>query len=135
MLAAGSLYFFVVFAAGFLLGAVRVLWIGPALGPVAAVLIELPILLSFSWMVCGRIQRKWRIGSEGGADIGMGAVAFVLLMLAEAALSVLLNGPPVRAFWLRMATVEGAIGLAGQILFAALPAIRSRLASRWREPQ
>src|SRR6185503_11470140 len=41
---AGLLYFSGVFAAGFLLGAVRVLWAGPRIGERAAELLEVPLM-------------------------------------------------------------------------------------------
>jgi hypothetical protein len=130
VLTAGGAYFLTVFAAGFVLGTVRVLWVAPNLGPVPAVLIELPMLLTFAWFVCGWILRRWKIGRAGGADIGMGLTAFMLLILAETAFSVLLTGQSLSVFFQRMATAQGAIGLAGQILFAALPAIRSRISAQ-----
>ena len=45
VLKASALYFAGVFAAGFVLGAIRTLWAVPALGARAAELIEAPIML------------------------------------------------------------------------------------------
>lgn len=42
-----------VFAAGFVLGVLRTLWLAPAVGPLAAVAFELPLVLAFSTMVAG----------------------------------------------------------------------------------
>jgi hypothetical protein len=46
--AAASLYFAIVFDAGFLLGAIRVCWLEPRVGPTVAVLCEAPFILTFT---------------------------------------------------------------------------------------
>ena len=56
-LGAGLAYFAVVFAAGFVLGTLRVLVVAPHLGEIAAVVAELPIMLAVSWIICG-----WLLG-------------------------------------------------------------------------
>ena len=127
VLVAGGLYFIIVFAAGFLFGALRVTMVAPRLGAVPAVLVELPLILCVSWFACGWILRRWPMRTRDGEDVLMGIVAFLLLMAGEAMLSVLLTGRPPADFLLRMLTAEGAIGLLGQIAFAALPSFRSRL--------
>jgi hypothetical protein len=45
----GLRYFAGVFAVGFLLGTVCTLWLAPAVGEVAAVAIELPVIIGASW--------------------------------------------------------------------------------------
>ena len=52
---AGIVYFLAVFAIGFLLGTIRILWITPWLGDGAAVLLELPVILTASWLLCARL--------------------------------------------------------------------------------
>ena len=49
--AAGDAYFALVFAAGFLLGSIRVLIIIPRSGEAVVVGLELPIMLAVSWIV------------------------------------------------------------------------------------
>ena len=85
---AGALYFATVFAAGFALGVLRTLLLLPAVGPLIAVLIELPLILGISWLACSRILRHWP--QTDTRAVAMGAFAFALLMLAEAAISLLL---------------------------------------------
>ena len=84
-LRAGAVYFVAVFAAGFVLGVLRTLVLLPLVGPLWAVLVELPVILSIAWLVCARIVRRRPLG--GAAAVGMGAVAFALMMLGDAGIS------------------------------------------------
>lgn len=124
---AGFVYAAVVFAAGFVLGALRMLMIVPRFGDWAAVVLELPVILAISWIVCGWVIRRFGVSMESGARLAMGSVALAVLLAAEACLSVVLFG---RTFGQHLATYRetGAqIGLAGQLLFALMPLIRARL--------
>lgn len=120
---AAILYVAVVFAAAFLLGALRVSVVVPMTGALLAVALEVPVVLGLSWIVAGRVLRRWPLPL--GGRIAMGGIAFVLLMLAEMALAVLF-GQTLGQFLAAMATPPGALGLAGQIGFAAIPALRGR---------
>ncbi|MFN3646788.1 MAG: hypothetical protein ACK4S2_09755 [Gemmobacter sp.] len=86
----GLVYFAAVFAVGFVLGTVRTLVLIPRIGELGAVLVELPVILTAAWAICGRLLRGRRLGAAQA--VAMGAVAFGLLMLAEAGLSVGLSG-------------------------------------------
>jgi hypothetical protein len=82
-LKAAALYVAIVFAAGFVLGTLRVLVVEPAFGPVIAVLLELPVLLVISWLVCTRIIGWFNIPATTIDCLVMGALAFGLLMIIE----------------------------------------------------
>ena len=117
-LRAGVLYFLAVFALGFALGALRVLFIAPRVGELVAVCLELPVMLAFSWWICGRLAR----GLDGaGARIAMGALAFALLMAAEAALAIQGFGLTLAGWLAGLLTLPGKVGLAGQLAFALMP--------------
>lgn len=119
MIGAALRYFLVVFASGFVLGTVRVLLVAPALGEVAAVLLELPFMLAISWLAA-RACVVTRVSSAGAAA-GAGSVAFGLLMFAECALAVALFGKSPAGWATELVEAPGLIGLIGQLVFAAMP--------------
>ena len=57
-LEAGVLYFAVVFAAGFVLGTIRTLWVVPRLGVRTAELIEAPIMFGISILAARWVVRN-----------------------------------------------------------------------------
>lgn len=124
---AALVYFATVFAVAFLAGSVRTLVIAPRIGDLAAVAIEVPIILSVAWIVAGRVLRRWPVAAGGlPALLAMGAVAFVVLMLAEAGLAILAFGQSPADWLAGIATPAGALGLAGQIAYALVPAVRAQ---------
>jgi hypothetical protein len=123
---AGVAYFAVVFAAGFVLGTIRILLLAPGIGQLAAVLVELPVMLAIAWLVCRWLVRRLAVGSAWTERLLMGVVAFVLLLAAELALALALFGGTVTGFLAELGTPEGAAGLAGQVVFAALPLVVRR---------
>ena len=123
-LTAGVAYFAVVFAAGFVLGALRVLVVAPAIGALAAVLVELPVMLGLSWGVAGAVLRRLAPDPGLATRATMAATAFALLMLAEPALAILAFGQAARGYLAGLVTLPGAIGLAGQVVFGLIPLLR-----------
>jgi hypothetical protein len=83
-LRAGLVYWAVVFTLAFGFGVIRTLWLAPALGQLAAVAIEVPLILIVSWLAATRLTERYRIASTRAA-VTMGLTAFVLLMLSELA--------------------------------------------------
>lgn len=118
----GLLYFAAVFALGFALGTLRTFVLAPALGALGAVLVELPVILGAAWLICGRLLRRRRLSLPAAAV--MGATAFALLMLGEAALSVLLAGRTLAQHLALYAEPAHLLGLAGQLAFAGFPLLR-----------
>jgi hypothetical protein len=118
---AGLAYFLAVFAIGFGLGAIRVGFVMPWVGALAAVAIELPIMLGLSWLVCGAIVQRLVVARAVPVRLMMGATALALLLSAELALSVLLFGRTPAEHWAHYGEVAEQLGLAGQLGFAALP--------------
>lgn len=121
--AAGTIYCGVVFAAGFGLGAMRALVLAPAIGELAAVLVEMPLILSLSVFVAGRLIGKMRVGKTLAERLVMGASAFGLLVVVETGLAIVLTGQPPSEQLAAYGRPDKLVGLAGQILFAALPAL------------
>lgn len=121
---AGGAYFAIAFAIAFVLGSLRVLFVAPRVGEFGAVMIEVPIMLTVSWLVCGWILRRIDVPSSIGVRLVMGAVAFALLMAAEFALGIYGFGRTAGEIVSSFARLPGQLGLAGQVGFALMPALR-----------
>jgi hypothetical protein len=124
VVAAAVCYAGTVFAAGFVLGTIRVLWLARAAGALGAVALEVPVMLAVSWAAAGWCARIHAVPARYPPRLGMGGLAFALLMLAEASIVVLLFGQSPAVIVAGWATPAGALGLAGQVGFAAMPALR-----------
>ncbi|HEV2334788.1 MAG TPA: hypothetical protein VGS13_04780 [Stellaceae bacterium] len=118
---AGSLYALMVFFIGFILGTIRVLLIAPRLGETGAVLLETPIILGASWYVCRWCVDRLDVRRTVAARSLMGISAFVVLMLAELALSVFVLDRSAAKYLAAYTTLAGAIGLGAQVVFALFP--------------
>jgi hypothetical protein len=121
---AGVIYFAAVFAAGFVLGVLRTLMLLPHVGPMLAVMIELPLILGWAWWVCARILRRLRL--MRGQAVVMGAIAFALLMLGEAGISVWPAGRTLSQHLALYGQAPHVLGLLGQLCFACFPWVQSR---------
>ena len=127
---AGVTYWGIIFALGFVLGTVRVLWLAPLVGLLPATALELPVMLAASWIAAGRVTRRFGIVGAGEA-LATGGLAFGLLMAAECALAMAFGQAP--AQWLAgLRQPHALLGLAGQAVFAVLPWWRVRRAARAR---
>ena len=127
ILAAATRYALTVFAAGFLLGAFRVLWLAPRLGPTAAVALELPLILAVAWIACRRTATS--VPTTPRARLAMGGIAFLLLMAAEALIGTAF-GRGLAAQIRELTSAAGLLGLAGQIAFALFPLLQLRAGPR-----
>ncbi len=119
ILRAGALYAIVGFGAGFLLGVLRELWWAPRFDRTVFLALEVPIILAVSLWLGRKLIARYDIAA-GPDRLLMGALALLLLVLAELGLLLSTGGSPGEwvAGW---GTPAGAFGLAGQILFALLP--------------
>lgn len=120
---AGLTYFAVVFAAGFALGMLRVLFLIPRVGEIVAVLLELPVMLALSWVACRwlivRLPNPTRI-----ARMVMGGLAFTILMGAEFGISTFAFGRSISDHLNHYRELSALLGLVGQIASAAFPVLQ-----------
>jgi hypothetical protein len=130
---AGMAYFAMVFAAGFALGALRVLIIGPRLGEALAVSLEIPVMLALSWIACSWLVARIDVRGKAADRMVMGGVALAILMVAEFGLSALAFGRSIVDHLSHYRELPALLGLAGQLAFAALPLIQSAKVHR-KEP-
>jgi len=112
-------YVLPVFALAFLLGALRVTLVAPRIGPLAAVALELPLVLALSWAIAGQVLARWPLAPR----LGMGLTSFLMLMLLELTTALAFGQTPGQ-FLAAMVTPPGALGLAGQIGFGLIPLVR-----------
>jgi hypothetical protein len=114
----------IVFGVGVIVGVARTLWLMPEIGELRAILIELPLMLAFAWFVCGAVLRWFPTPRSTAHRLALGAVAFVLLMLGEFAISVLWIGTPLQDHSAAYLSPSGLISVFGQLAFAAFPLVR-----------
>jgi hypothetical protein len=91
-LKAGLLYFALVFAAGFVLGPIRILWLVPRVGQRAAELIEMPLMLVVIVFAARWTVRRLRLPPSAAARLTMGCIAAALLLLVEFTVVLWLQG-------------------------------------------
>jgi hypothetical protein len=130
-LAPGLAYFALVFAAGWVLGPLRVLWLAPQVGPTAAVLLEAPVMVAVMILAARFTVRRFAVPRAPGSRLGMGGVALASLLVAE-----LLGALGVRRLSLAdyladQRSTTGAVFLLLLGLFLVMPA----LAGRGRAPR
>ncbi|MDA0302120.1 MAG: hypothetical protein O2822_06290 [Chloroflexi bacterium] len=124
-LRAGVAYTLLVFALAFVLGVVRVLFVAPRIGELAAVAIEVPITLTASWVIAPQLVRWFGVRSDRRERAAMGAAAFLLLMVLEWTLALLVFGQSVAETLAGYRTAAGILGLAGQVGFAFVPLLQA----------
>lgn len=122
---AGLAYWAMVFALGFVLGTIRVLWLAPLIGLLPATALELPLILTASWFAAGWLVRRFAI-TTGSMALAVGGLAFALLMVAECTLGVAMMGMTPAQWLAGLRQPHALLGLAGQVLFALMPWVRLR---------
>jgi hypothetical protein len=123
LLRPAAAYALLTFAVGFGLGTVRVLWLAPWIGDSRAILLELPLMLAVSYLVARWAVAHWQVPPLAGKRLAMGGMAFAVLMLYEAIVSVALFGNSLNGHLARYLTPTAWPGLAAQFVFAAMPVI------------
>jgi hypothetical protein len=123
-LAAGFVYFAIVYAAGFVLGVARVFIVAPRVGESLAVLLELPVILAVAWVVCRGLTTAFRVARAPAPRIAMGVFAFLLLMAGELAVSVLFLGRTIAGHFAAERSFAADLGLAAQVMFALFPLVQ-----------
>lgn len=116
-------YTAIVFAIGFLAGTVRVLFLVPRIGETAAVLAELPLMLTASFFVARWVVRRDRVARTLRSRARMGLMSFAILMAFETAVSLAVFGNTLTEHLTGYLSPPAWLGVFGQIVFAAMPAL------------
>lgn len=129
ILAAGFLYFAIVFVFAFAFGTVRTLVLAPAIGELLAVLCEAPLLIAVIAFAAPQAQRWARLEPNTGALLAMGATGLLFQQAAEVAL-VLAGGERLSDHLAYLRTAPGLVYLALLGVFLVMPLILSAAARK-----
>jgi hypothetical protein len=121
ILEAGVLYFVLVFAAGFVLGTIRTLWVLPHVGARTAELMESPIMLVVTIVAARWIVLRLRLPHTISARLGMGCLGLFLLLVAEFGFVLRLRGLTIREYFASRDPVAGTVYYVMLAVFAAMP--------------
>lgn len=125
-LRAGLLYFALVFGAGFVFGPIRVLWLVPRVGERAAELLEAPVMLLVIVLAARWIVRRLAMPSAIPIRLGMGLIAFGLLLAAEFSVVLGLRGLTIDQYIAGRDPVAGMVYVLMLGLFAVMPLLAGR---------
>ena len=123
---AGVAYALLALAAGWVLGPLRELVVAPWLGPLPALLLEVPAMLAACVLAARWTVRRFAVPARFGPRLVMGLVALAVLLAAELAGSMAVRGLSPGAWLARAATLPGALSLGMFALSAALPLLLRR---------
>jgi len=121
VVAAGVVYFLIVFGAGSALAPIRVLWLVPRVGVRIAELLEMPIMLLVIIFGAQWIVRRFAVPRTASARLSTGFVALALLLTAEFILVLWLQGMTVGDYLAGRDPVSGTVYLLMLSVFAAMP--------------
>lgn len=125
LLKAGGLYFALVFATGFVLGTIRVLWTVPRFGERRAELLEEPLMLVAVILAARWTVRRLAVPPAPLIRLAVGLIALALLLVAELAIARPLRGLSLSEYVKGRDPVAGAVYLIMLAVFAAMPALVS----------
>jgi predicted Kef-type K+ transport protein len=123
---AGAIYFGLVFAAGFLLGALRVLLVVPLVGGRIAELAEMPIMLLVVYLAARWVTRRFARPYVAAQRLAIGLSALGLLLLLEFTLVLRLRGMTIEDYVESFDPVSGTAYWIAQGLFAVMPLLVTR---------
>lgn len=126
ILRAGVLYFVLVFAAGFLLGTIRTLWIVPAFGTRSAELMEAPIMFAITFLASRWVVRHLALRPSFPGRLAVGLVALGLLLLAEFSVVLWIRGLTIAEDIAARDPVAGTVYVVLLAAFALMPSLGVR---------
>lgn len=122
-------YFAMVFAVGFLLGVLRVLWLVPRLGERWAELLEAPLMLAAIVLSARLVVRRFP-AENAAAYLGSGLLALLLLVSVELTVVLGLRDLSLGQYLAERDPVAGSVYLVLLGVFAAMPWLMGRRSVR-----
>jgi len=129
IVAAAFLYSVTVFAAGFVFGAIRVLWLEPKIGPLAAVLCESPFLLAAMALASRWVPKVLHLRHDLGSLGLMGLGALAVQQGIDLAVGFYLRGITPAEQLAHFATAPGLVYAGLLAAFVAMPILLNRPAA------
>ena len=120
---AGLVYFALVFAAGFVMGAVRVPFLVPRLGVRVAELLEMPIMFVVIVVSARFVVRRFAVPVTARARVLVGFIALGMLIAAELLLATALQGQSIVQYVASRDPVSGSVYLAMLGVFTVMPLV------------
>jgi len=125
-LKAGALYFALVFGAGFVLGAVRVLWIVPRAGTRTAELMEMPFMLLVTILAAWWVVRRFSLPATPMIRLSAGFIALSFLLLADFTVVLAVRRLTVAQHLAGRDPVAGSVYILMLLVFAVMPLLVAR---------
>ena len=122
----GAIYFALVFAAGFVLGTIRTLWVVPALGARNAELAEAPLMVLASFFVARWIVPRFLKLSTSTFRLAAGIIALALMIVTEFTVVLWIRGGTIREYWSGRDPVSGTVYFIALGLYAVMPLLVRR---------
>lgn len=123
LLAAAAAYAGAVFAAGFLLGVIRTLWIAPRLGARRAELLEAPLMMAISFLAARSIIPAFDVGTAWPGRLLVGALALILMLAIELVLVRPLRGISLREYFTGRDRIAAAAYFLALLAFGLMPVL------------
>jgi hypothetical protein len=130
ILRAGAAYFALTFAAGWVLGPIRELWVIPRLGRTVGLVLEAPLMLVVSFLAARWVVRRFAVPPTLPTRARVGLVALGILLVAELLGAWGLRGLSPAGYFASFGSRSGAVTAATFLLFAAMPLLIGRLRER-----
>lgn len=126
-------YFLMVYLAGFALGTVREFFVTPRAGLTAALWIEVPIMAVISFAAARFVVERVSEVKADGDRLFVGCAAFIMLLIAEEAMTQILRGMSIFTLWADFEPMAAIANILGLVLFMLMPLFvaRKRIAGKF----
>ena len=118
---AALLYFGCVFGAGFVLGAIRAVWVAPRLGKRPAELMESPLMLAVTILAARWIVARRDVPASAPAHLAVGGIALGLMLAAEFGLMLRVRRISLQEYFAERDPVSGTVYYVLLVVFALMP--------------
>ena len=126
ILAAGALYFALVFGAGFVVGFARVLWLVPHVGERTAELLEAPIMLVVTIVAARWVVRRRAVPPAATIRLGVGLLALALMLGVELTFVLGLRGLTLHEYLAARDPLAGGVYVTMLAIFVLMPLVVGR---------